>query len=134
MKFLVSTIKFYTIDQIRISKKNDFRNPLIFDRHISNEGEGDITLGEMVMCNNQILPSEPAISDSAQFQASFTNAHLVEAFSNLSQKQQLITTLCYAMCYKDNEIAKIIGVSPQAICKTRNSALQKLRFSLSERR
>lgn len=132
VKFLVSTIKYCTIDQMRLIQKNDTRNQLIFDQPVSEEGDG--TLGEWLLGKKQPQEFEPIINDSSQFQASFANERLSRAFAALSRKQQLITTLCYALCYQDNEIARMIGVSPQAVCKTRNLALQKLRLSIPERR
>ncbi|WP_159881395.1 sigma-70 RNA polymerase sigma factor region 4 domain-containing protein [Paenibacillus puerhi] len=132
IKFIVSTIKYCTIDQTRYNQKNDTRNQLIFDRPASEDGDG--TLGELLLCTKMKPESEPIFSDPVQFQTSFSNDVLANAFAALTQKQQLIATLCYALCYQDNEIAKIIGVSPQAVCKTRNLALQKLRLAMLERR
>src|SRR5690554_319198 len=37
IKFLISTIKFCTIDQLRLNQKKDQRNQLIFDRPLSEE-------------------------------------------------------------------------------------------------
>ncbi|MFC5470159.1 sigma-70 family RNA polymerase sigma factor [Cohnella suwonensis] len=131
VKFLVSTIKYCAIDQMRMNQKYDIRNQLIFDRPTS---EGNGTLGELLLCNQKLPESEPIIANIDQFQASFSNEQLASAFMALSHKQQLIVTLSYAMSHQDNEIARIIGVSPQAVCKTRNLALQKLRLAMPERR
>ncbi|RKP51327.1 sigma-70 family RNA polymerase sigma factor [Cohnella endophytica] len=127
VKFLVSTIKYCTIDQLRAHHKNDSRQILIFDRPVS---EGGGTLGESLLGKKEIRESEPTTANPSQFQASFQNECLSQAFTALSQKQQLITTLCYALCYQDNEIARMIGVSPQAVCKMRNLALKKLRLDM----
>lgn len=131
VKFLISTIKYYTIGQMRLNHKNDTRNQLIFDRPVSDEGGG--TLGELLLGKQSLQEYETVFNDPAQFQASFSNEHLSQAFAALSQKQQLITTFYYALCYQDNEISRIIGVSQQAVCKTRNLALQKLRLTMLER-
>ncbi|MFD0695433.1 hypothetical protein ACFQZT_15125 [Paenibacillus sp. GCM10027628] len=133
VKFLVSTIKFVAIDQMRIHQKRDKRDQLIFDRPVSENGEST-TLGELLVHSQIVKDPEICVSDPLQFQSSFTNENLANAFAMLSQKQQMITTLCYALCYQDNEISKILGVSPQAVCKTRNLALQKLRLAMPERR
>lgn len=132
IKYLASTIKFCTIDQLRMNRKIDTRNQLIFDRPCSEEREG--TVGEMLLGIQYLPESEPIITNPSQFHASLLNDQLAKAFAALTPKQQLIATLCYALCYQDNEVAKIIGVSPQAICKTRNLALQKLRLAMPERR
>lgn len=117
---------------MRLNQKTDSRNQLIFDRPCSEEGDG--TVGEMLLGFQNLTNVEPLITEPSQFHASFLNDHLANAFAALSPKQQLIATLCYALCYQDNEIAEMIGVSPQAICKTRNLALQKLRLAMPERR
>jgi len=130
IRFLVSTIRFCSIDHMRLTQKNDKRNPLIFDQPLSEEGES--TLGELLL-GHHTSSNEPIIKDPSHFQASLTNEHLFQAFSKLSKKQQLITTLCYALCYQDNEVAKMFGVSPQAVFKTRNVALKKMRLAMLER-
>lgn len=129
VKFLVSTIKYCTIDQLRNCRKNEMRQQLIFDRPASDEGE--TTIGEILLNKKASYYSESTTSDPTHFQSTFTNERLTYAFTMLSHKQQLITTLCYASCYQDNEIAKILNVSPQAVCKTRNLALQKLRVAMT---
>ncbi|MEK5645927.1 hypothetical protein BK138_34050 [Paenibacillus rhizosphaerae] len=132
VKFLVQTINFYTIDQMRMYRKHDYRYQLIFDRSASDEGNS--TLGELLLFNHTSTHPEPTTSDPGYFQSTFTNENLVDAFSDLSHKQKIITTLGYSLCYKDHEIAKVMGVSPQAVCKTRNLALKRLRVALQEGR
>jgi RNA polymerase sigma factor (sigma-70 family) len=130
LKFLVSTIKYYTIDQIRLNQKNDMRYQLIFDCPSSDEGEA--TLGDM-LCKHEIPTSETFFTEPSEFQDSFTNEELAKAFAVLTTKQQVIATLGYALCYQDNEISKIIGISPQSVGKTRNLALQRLRLAMPDR-
>ncbi|RUS46742.1 sigma-70 family RNA polymerase sigma factor [Cohnella sp. AR92] len=133
VKYLVSTIKFCTIDQQRQHRKNDNRYPLIFDRPSSAEGDGGETLGERQLSKQIQSESEAILADPDQFKVSFSNESLSRAFAILSPKQQHIATLYYSLCYQDNEIARMIGVSPQAVSKTRNLALKKLRLALIER-
>lgn len=130
VKFLSSTIKYYTLDELRIHRKRDTRIQLILDRPSSEEGDGT-TLGELL---GTASPQRSEPVTPAQFQASFTNEQLATAFAALSPKQKNIATLFYALCYHDNEIARMLGVTPQAVCKTRHLALQKLRQRMSERR
>jgi len=130
LKYLVSTIKFYTIDQIRLNQKNDLRHQLIFDCPSSAEGEG--TLGDM-LCKHEIPTSETLFTKPLDFENSITNEGLAKAFALLTPKQQLIATLGYSLCYQDNEISKIIGISPQSVGNTRKLALQKLRVAMPER-
>lgn len=131
IKFLVSTIRYCAIDQLRLNQTNDRRNQLIFDN--SRSKDDDRTFGEFLQRNQMYFESQSYTSDPIEFQAQFKNDLLANAFATLSHKQQLITTLCYALCYKDNEIARIINVTPQSVNKTRNLSLQKLRLALSKK-
>jgi RNA polymerase sigma factor (sigma-70 family) len=133
IKFLTSTIKFCTINQLRLNQKIEQRNQLIFDCPASEKVDSK-TLGELLLSKQELLPPDEITSDPEVFQSSFANEHLERAFVMLSHKQKKIATLGYSMCYQDNEIAKLLGITPQAVCKTRNLALQKLRVALPERR
>lgn len=133
VKYMLSTIKYCSFDQIRLNQKINQRNQLIFDRPASDDGEGAITLGEMLLFKQALPPQESTILDPNSFESSINCDKLRNAFSSLSQKQQMTLTLSYAMCYNDVEIAKMTGVSPVAVSKTRNLALKKLKHSLSVR-
>ncbi|KHL94979.1 hypothetical protein QW71_14590 [Paenibacillus sp. IHB B 3415] len=127
-KFMNSIIKFHAIDQMRRNQKYRRRNLLIFDQVVSDEGEQ--TLGDLLMSKQHTLPSEHSINKSLGFQDSINNEKLAELYSMLTSNQQSITTLRYVMGYQDNEIAKILGISPQAVGSTRNKALNTLRLGL----
>ncbi|GAB6989095.1 sigma-70 family RNA polymerase sigma factor [Paenibacillus pini] len=135
-KFLASTIKYTAIGYMRLNQKNDKRFQLIFDIPFNQNSDDNAqaTFGEMVLSIHNSPTSYPIISNPTQFQSTFLNEELSNAFSKLSNKQQLIATLGYALCYKDHEIARILGVSQQSISKTRNLALEKMRISLLERK
>ncbi|URJ45485.1 sigma-70 family RNA polymerase sigma factor [Paenibacillus polymyxa] len=128
--FLVNTIKYCTIDQLRNQQKRNSRFALIFDQPLSEEQETS-TLGEM-LGNHQDDFLENLITDPATFESSLQNESLAHAFSKLSEKQRLTITLRYALGYKDNEIARMLGVSAQAVGKTKNAALKKLKVLLME--
>ncbi|MBU5445702.1 hypothetical protein [Paenibacillus sp. MSJ-34] len=128
-KFILSTIKYCSLDQVRLYRKRDKRNPLIFDHPVSDDDKG-ITLGELIYNNQKQNIKQPIITDPLQFKASLSNDRLARAFGVLTHRQQFITTLYYAQCYRDNEIARILGVSPQAIYKSRNLALKKLQIDI----
>ncbi|MEJ3719978.1 sigma factor-like helix-turn-helix DNA-binding protein [Paenibacillus polymyxa] len=115
--FLVNTIKFCTIVQLRNQQKRNTRFSLIYDQPLSEEREAS-TFGELLgYCQDDLL--ENLTTDPASFESSLQNEFLAHAFSKLSEKQRLIITLRYALGYKDNEIARILGVSAQAVGKTK---------------
>jgi DNA-directed RNA polymerase specialized sigma24 family protein len=130
INFLVSTIKFCTIDQLRMNHKRNLRNQLTFDRPLSKDA--DTTIGERLLNKQHHQLADQTISDPLAFQTSLENEQLSNAFSILSDKQKLITTFGYSNLYQDNEIALILGVTPQAVGKTRKLALKKMRKVLLE--
>ncbi|MBD8501118.1 sigma-70 family RNA polymerase sigma factor [Paenibacillus arenosi] len=128
VKYLVSTIKFCAIDQFRANQRNDTRHPLIFDQP-TREEQSTATLGELLSA--QVEPTTNSlISDPEQFIENISNEALECAYSQLTPHQKVVITLGYGMSYRDNEIAKLLGVSPQAVGKSRNSALKKMRASI----
>jgi RNA polymerase sigma factor (sigma-70 family) len=131
-KFLTSTIKFSAIGQIRRYKKMEGRDQLIFDGPISNDGD-TTTLGE-ILNDIPILPEvDLRSSDPEYFHDYMENNYLADAFSNLTYKQKRVITLKFALGLKDKEIASLLGITPQAVSKIRNTVLQKLRRVIVER-
>ncbi|MCR8845082.1 hypothetical protein NQ117_15475 [Paenibacillus sp. SC116] len=125
VKYLVSTIKFCAIDQFRVNQRVQTRNPLIFDQPTIDD-QSTATLGELLSVQaEQSTTSE--ILNSEQFKACISNEALEHAYVQLTPHQQLVIALVYGMSYRDNEVATTMGVSPQAVCKSRNAALKKMR-------
>lgn len=134
LNYLVSIIRYCSIDQIRKYQKNNLRHQLIYDCPIS-ENATATSIGDFYSYNGHYteLTSEQIMHTPCKFYDSLTNEHLADAFSKLTQKQKRITTLKYGLCYRDSEIAILMNVSPQAVYNMRRLALKKLRFSLLER-
>ncbi|PZD96706.1 hypothetical protein DNH61_05760 [Paenibacillus sambharensis] len=135
LKYMVSTVKYATIDQQRSCRRRDTVQPLLYDCPSAKE-EGAPPIGELFQ--NSQAPSSAeasqAVYDPEAFHNSLTNERLADAFASLTNKQKLITTLCYALSYRDIEAAQMLGVSPQSISKTRRLALSKLRQAMTGRR
>ncbi|CAM4340399.1 RNA polymerase sigma factor (sigma-70 family) [Paenibacillus endophyticus] len=129
VKYVASTIRFSSIDLMRSRQKHKLRNQLVFDAPVSETG-GRVR-GETLLVNET---QEPVLTlytpDPVKMAASFLNEDLRNSFNSLSNKQQVIATLAYGMCYQDNEIARMLNVSPQAVNKTRKKALDKIRALL----
>ncbi|MEK4060934.1 MULTISPECIES: sigma-70 family RNA polymerase sigma factor [Paenibacillus] len=132
VKYLSNTIKYCSIDHMRINRKYEQRNQVIFDQPLSEEAEGS-NLGELIQYKFAEMPKEESFTNPSHFQETISNENLAKAFSSLTDKQKYVTTLVYAMNYQDNEVSKICGVSPQAIRKIRVSALDKLRKAMQRR-
>lgn len=131
--FLVSTVRWRTLDQLRNQQKWNNRFQLIFDKPLSDEDQESNTLGDQIESQEYYVTDTRSTNPEA-FLAVMENDGLNEAFSQLSEKQKLVLTLRYALCYQDSEIARLLKVSKQAVCKTRNVALLKLKTIMMARR
>jgi len=59
------------------------------------------------------------------------NYIIQEALNQLNPKQKNVLTLRYIDGYSDQEISSMMGISRQAVCKTRNLGIQELRKKLN---
>lgn len=132
IKYMVSTIHYCAIDQMRRSHKKSKKDLLIFDHPVS-DNENSTTFGDLILGRQAIYSNEIMNPDPSNFIGSINNEKLEKAFFNLSPKQQLIITYSYGWGYKDFEISRKLGVTQQAVSKARNLALKKLRVAVQER-
>ncbi|MBU5445502.1 sigma-70 family RNA polymerase sigma factor [Paenibacillus sp. MSJ-34] len=122
-KYLSSTIRFAYIDFYRKKRKKDQRDVVIFDMKMYEENGN--TFGDKYI--SHIEYEEKGSTDPQILLDSMKNESLYKAFSELTQKQKVILTSTYCMGYIDKEIAKMLSITPQAVSKTRNSALVTLK-------
>ncbi|CAM3036853.1 sigma-70 family RNA polymerase sigma factor [Paenibacillus sediminis] len=127
-KYLCSLIRYCDIDYHRKRTRDELRYPLVFDALM---GDGESTIGEILY--STAIEEEIPISDPKTFQQSFNDDSLFYAFNRLTDKQKLIITLAYSTSAIDNEIARLLHISQQAITKTRQTALKKMRNNITDR-
>jgi RNA polymerase sigma factor for flagellar operon FliA len=80
-----------------------------------------------------VIESAPSVDDPDPFDlclAGERKAHLAEAISKLSEREQLILSLYYREELTMKEIAKIVGVALSRVSQIRQEAITKLRASL----
>ncbi|WP_438350935.1 hypothetical protein ACP8HI_09965 [Paenibacillus sp. FA6] len=127
-KYLCSLIKFADVDYHRKRKKQEDRNPLVFDTPMGEEG--DMTLGELLL----FISVQPELGLPQRnpdiFQSAIEDPKLFTVFSRLTSKQKQVITLAYDAGVLDTEIASVLMVSQQAITKTRRTALEKMKREL----
>ncbi|WP_145407913.1 sigma-70 family RNA polymerase sigma factor [Paenibacillus xylanexedens] len=124
VKYLSSLISYASIDYHRASGKYQTRNQLTFD--LPAGSEGDLSLGEFLSAVQQRPDPIQVILTPEQFAESIEHSGLFEAFRKLTERQKRVITLVYAGGWLDSEVASALGVSQQAITKSRISALQKM--------
>ncbi|WP_088830971.1 sigma-70 family RNA polymerase sigma factor [Paenibacillus tyrfis] len=125
-KYLSSTIKYAFIDFHRKKRKRDEWNVFIFDMELYEETGR--TFGESYSDNKE---ESKISSDPSVLLDSISNECVYKAFSKLTQKQKIILTLTYSMCFLDRDIAVILSISPQAVSKARSSAIVTLKKRLT---
>lgn len=128
IRYLASIVQLSTLSFIRSNQKIQHRNPLIVDGPISKDNRGDRPL---------FLEFNPSIDfyfkQCSSFAETIEDEKLYGSFRLLTRKQQEIVMMSYVLCYRDTEIAQSLRVSPQAVFKTRQKALRKLRSSVTEK-
>lgn len=80
-----------------------------------------------------IIESAPNLGDPDPFDlclASERNAHLAEAVSRLTEREQLILSLYYREELTMKEIAEVVGVALSRVSQILTATIQKLRISL----
>ncbi|RUT30561.1 sigma-70 family RNA polymerase sigma factor [Paenibacillus zeisoli] len=125
VRYMATVVQLSTLSFIRSTHKIHKRNPLIIDQMSSEESHGSDSL---------LFDYCPSVDyyfkEYSAFAENIEDEKLYGSFRLLTHKQQQIVLMSYVLCYRDTEIAESLQVSPQAIFKTRQSALNKLRSSV----
>lgn len=108
-------------------REHQERYQLIMDK--PSDEEGNTTIGDLLIDESSVfyykeIPSEQ-LEDYVQ------NPIISNSLKRLTKKQKNILYLSYVKSLKDIEIAKRLHVSQQAITKTKNKTLQKIRSEFS---
>ncbi|MBP2000745.1 RNA polymerase sigma factor (sigma-70 family) [Paenibacillus shirakamiensis] len=127
VSYLASVIHYSTVSFIRSTQKVIDRNPLIMD-HSSSDEDSRNSADALLF---QYLPSSDMyFMDHSAFADHIEDEQLYGSFRSLTAKQRQIVLMSYVQCYRDTEIAQTMHVSPQAVFKSRQKALDKLRSSI----
>jgi RNA polymerase sigma factor for flagellar operon FliA len=81
-----------------------------------------------------VIESAPNLDDPDPFELCLQGemkAHLAEAISKLSEREQLILSLYYREELTMKEIARVVGVALSRVSQIRQAAMIKLRESLA---
>jgi RNA polymerase sigma factor for flagellar operon FliA len=109
-------------------------------RKIIQQIDGLHLTSQQVMVTNDreqamdVIESAPNLDDPDPFDLCLqgeTKAHLAEAISKLSEREQLILSLYYREELTMKEIAAVVGVALSRVSQIRESIMKKLRVSLA---
>ncbi|UNK17131.1 sigma-70 family RNA polymerase sigma factor [Paenibacillus sp. N3/727] len=127
-KYLSSTIKYAFIDYQRKKERREERNPVIFDMELNEENNQSFGEKYSPQSINDEVNASPNPEDLLD---SISDESVFNSFSDLTITQKKILTYTYSMSYLDKEISRILSISPQAVSKSRNTALEKIRRRMS---
>jgi RNA polymerase sigma factor (sigma-70 family) len=101
------------------------RYQLILDKPLSGKDESMVSIIDMLVDETAMTEFEeiPSIHLGDYFQ----NTIISNSVKNLTAKQKQILFLSFVENLQDKDIARILNVSQQAISKTKNTALVKVR-------
>ncbi|WP_186375500.1 sigma-70 family RNA polymerase sigma factor [Paenibacillus xylanexedens] len=126
--YVTSSLQFMSIDQMRRNQRYAARNVLIYDKPSSDDSS--VCIGE-IKSTYQSSPDTAQPDEYSMFlKGNFTDEHVESAYQKLTDKQKHVTTLYYGFGYRDHEIATKLQVSQQAVAKTRNTALKKMKTTM----
>jgi RNA polymerase sigma factor for flagellar operon FliA len=109
-------------------------------RKIMAQLDGLYVVGQQTAVSNDhsdmldIIESAPSLDDPNPFDLCLEGeikAHLAEAVSKLSEREQLILSLYYREELTMKEISEIVGVALSRVSQIREASMKKLRLSLS---
>ena len=124
--YVSSSLYYHSVNFDKRTRKYNERHPLTLD----NQGdEGDGSLIDLVPDPS---PDIAPFTNYSTLAECLESEELLRAFKTLTDKQQNILDLAYLQELTDTEIAKILGVSQQAVSKTHRKALRTLKFNLEK--
>ena len=112
-------------------------------RRIMAQIDGLHLVGQQTMVSNDsgelmdVIESAPDLDDPDPFDLCLQGelkAHLAEAISKLSEREQLILSLYYREELTMKEISEVVGVALSRISQIRQASMKKLRVSLAHLR
>jgi RNA polymerase sigma factor (sigma-70 family) len=129
--YISMMIHHYARDYYLRLKKNSNFHQLILDKP-SKEGDSSAaTLVELLgKDNGEVM--DILLGNSKSLLEVITDQKLFKLFKELSERQQLILNLFFIYQMNLTEISKVLGISQQAVSKTFNKTLEKLKSLMEE--
>ncbi|GAA0504399.1 hypothetical protein GCM10008986_34920 [Salinibacillus aidingensis] len=129
MKYLITLIRYQSIDYDKKRRKLSERFPLIVDKPLCDEEDGE-TVGSLLTMEHPDF-EELFVKHNAQDLKDFvTSSALYNAIDTLTEKQRSVLKHFYVDNLSNKEIAHLYNESPQNISKLHQQALKKLRKHL----
>ncbi|MGB8001274.1 MAG: sigma-70 family RNA polymerase sigma factor [Anaerobacillus sp.] len=124
--YVSSSLYFHSVNFDKHARKYSERHPLTLDHTVEQEGGSLIDL--VPDPSSDIAP----FTNFSTLTECLENEELLQAFEALTDKQKHILDLAYVQDYSDTDIARVLGVSQQAVSKTHRKALNTLKSILEK--
>ncbi|MFZ4454126.1 sigma-70 family RNA polymerase sigma factor [Salibacterium aidingense] len=126
--YIIKTLHWRAVRYDQKKQQTTFRQPLILDQPAGGEQAG--SRRDSIVSMDTLHMEEDMLEQSLDLRHSITHPSLYRAFNHLTHHQEAILQKKYKEGWSDTEIAKEWHVSQQAVYKTRQAALDKLRTYL----
>lgn len=131
VRYLTLMMRYRALDFHRGRTRWSSRMLLIYDRRaadLNSESWGEYLASKYAVQDE--LPDPKTCTSPADFIQSLNNESLLSAFGRLTERQQLVTTLSFSVQLSDGEISRILGISQQAVNKTKIRSIYKMRSEI----
>ncbi|RFT61539.1 sigma-70 family RNA polymerase sigma factor, partial [Bacillus clarus] len=123
-------IYFYSIGFDKKVSTNNKRNILNLDKSITNEGENNTTILELMNDDLTDITYMQFEENQTDLKEHITDELLYKGLDLLSEKQLKILNLYYVHQYNNKQISRILSESEQTISYNHKQALKKLKSQL----
>ncbi|WP_061811041.1 sigma-70 family RNA polymerase sigma factor [Rossellomorea vietnamensis] len=124
--YVSSSLYFHSVNFDKQIRKYSERHPLTLDDRVGEDGGSYVDL--VPDPDSDIAP----FTNYSTLMECLENEELLQAYKTLTEKQKHILDLAYVQERSDTQIARMQGVSQQAISKTHRKALRKLKSILEK--
>ncbi|PGT75526.1 RNA polymerase subunit sigma-70 [Bacillus cereus] len=130
ISYISNLIYFYSIGFDKKVSTNNKRNILNLDKSITNEGENNTTILELMSDDLTDTTYMQCEENQTHLKEHITDELLYKGLDLLSKKQLEILNLYYVHAYNNKQISRILSVSEQTISYNHKKALKKLKSQL----
>ncbi|WP_146551837.1 sigma-70 family RNA polymerase sigma factor [Rummeliibacillus sp. SL167] len=121
--YISSTLYFHAINLDKKIRKLNYQFPIMLDQPVKEDS--DMSLKDMTIYHEDFELKSDNILDY------ITDSKIYEAVKRLTPNQRHILYLVYIKGWTDSEVGKHLKKSQQAVSKSRNKALKRIRGDLN---
>ncbi|MGG2057916.1 sigma factor-like helix-turn-helix DNA-binding protein [Priestia megaterium] len=132
LNYVSTSLHFRATDYDKMSRKRKKTIVLTIDKSMSNESGSNETFKDLIQDENLVDTVEEIISTFNSLEENISDPKLKRAMETLNDNQKLILKKCFVDQLSDTEVGRQMNKTQQAISKTKNAALKKLKFFMQQ--